>query len=423
VAGSLVADLAVGPEVWLFVTLLSCLTIFFKFSRFWSVRNLDLFLLFALAPGMMMLVGNAGSQPWAAYLFLFMGTFLWLARCLLDLGMTRRPLLEPNLNAAGLACLSIGVLGLFVVETVSLSVREGSERNPADANAAQTPRLSPPGPTHPALPRLPLLENAPLANSLKANPLQGIARILASIAQLALVVGLVAVGWIHFEQPISGLAAATCYLLLPYARFALVDSGQLLPAAVIVGALVAYKRPVAAALMIGFSAGWMPACIGLLPLWAGFYRGRAALQFGLISASMLITCILFGLFVPGMSSWATALGARSLSQAGVWPATEAPDSGSFWSGIDPSYRLPVWIGYLALVVITTFWPAKKNLAQLISSSAALLLASQYWYLAKGGTLVLIHLPIVILMMFRPNLGHRRGTAARTRADRAVGVDV
>ena len=46
--GSLVADLGIGPEVWLFLSLLGCVSLYFKFNRFWSVRNLDLLLLFAL---------------------------------------------------------------------------------------------------------------------------------------------------------------------------------------------------------------------------------------------------------------------------------------------------------------------------------------------------------------------------------------
>ena len=56
VSGPLVADLGIGPTAWLFLSLLMCLTLFFKFGRFWSIRNLDLLLIFALTPGMMMLV-------------------------------------------------------------------------------------------------------------------------------------------------------------------------------------------------------------------------------------------------------------------------------------------------------------------------------------------------------------------------------
>ena len=71
---SLVTDLGLGPEVWLFLSLLTCVTLFFKFSRFWSVRNLDLLLLFVLAPGMMLLKGNADHQSWSAYIWLFIGS-------------------------------------------------------------------------------------------------------------------------------------------------------------------------------------------------------------------------------------------------------------------------------------------------------------------------------------------------------------
>ena len=52
-------------EVWLFLSLLGCVTLFFKFSRFWSVRNLDLLLLFVLVPGMLLIVGRPGNVPWA----------------------------------------------------------------------------------------------------------------------------------------------------------------------------------------------------------------------------------------------------------------------------------------------------------------------------------------------------------------------
>jgi hypothetical protein len=424
VGGSLVADLGVGPEVWLFLTLLICLTIFFKFSRFWSIRNLDILLLFALAPGMMLLVGNAARQPWVAYLWLFIGTLLWLTRCLLDVGLTRRPVLEPNLNAAGLACLSIGVLVLFVLETVSLSVREGSARNPADANPSSRDSVTPPGTVNPSAAVSMVVKNAPIRSELKVQPHQGLARILACLAQIGLVVSLVAVGWRHFERPIAGLSVATCYMILPYTRFALVDSSQLVPAAMIVSALVAYRIPSVSGPLIGFSAAWMPASIGLLPLWAGFYRKRGFLMFTLLSCGVFAGSVLCARFVPGIKPWSLALGARTLADAGFWPTSEAPTSGSFWSNVEPMYRLPVWIGYLALVVLTTLWPAEKNLGQLISTSAALLVASQFWYLSSGGALVLLYLPLVILMMFRPNLGRRHLAvrARREREPRAVSSD-
>src|SRR3954454_25352087 len=87
VSGSLVADLGVGPEVWLFLTWLGCVTFFFQFSRIWSVRNLDMLLLYALAPGMMRLVGHGAHQPWIAFFWLFLASAFWLVRCLIDLGL------------------------------------------------------------------------------------------------------------------------------------------------------------------------------------------------------------------------------------------------------------------------------------------------------------------------------------------------
>ena len=183
--GSLVADLGIGPEVWLFLSMLGCVSLYFKFNRFWSVRNLDLLLLFALAPGLMMLVGNGGSGPQAgvAFALLFLGSLLWIVRCMLDLGMSRRPLLEPNMNAAGLTCLAIGILGLLLAETVSLPLREGAKRNPADPGTQVEPTA---GNTHSNSTLNKVLSSAPLPTKLvdaaseSTNPAQVIlSRVLA----------------------------------------------------------------------------------------------------------------------------------------------------------------------------------------------------------------------------------------------------
>src|SRR4051812_23203146 len=170
---------------------------------------------------MMVLVGNGTAQPWIAFVWLFVGSALWLVRCLLDLGLNRRPVLEPNLNAAGLAFLSIGVLGLLVAETVSLPVDEGAKRNPADPGGRSQP-TTPPKPLEANATVKQVIKLAPLPSALKrANPPQVIlSRVLASLGHLGLVAGLIFVGWRHFERPIAGLAVATCYLISPYTRIA-----------------------------------------------------------------------------------------------------------------------------------------------------------------------------------------------------------
>jgi hypothetical protein len=411
VRGSLVSDLGLTPEVWLFLSLLGTVTLFFKFSRLWSIRSLDLLLLFVLVPGMMMIVGDQARPPWAAFIWLFVGSALWLTRCLVDLGLSRRPLLEPNLNASGLLCLSIGILGLLLAETVSLPVHDGAARNAA----------KPAGREDGALAKLDAGEGdgtvtqaieSILPPSWKHEPAQVIvSRILAVLAHLGLVTGLLLIGWRHFDRPLTGISMAACYLILPYTRMAVVDSGQLISAALIVLAVLWYQRPSISAVLIGLAAGWIPACLGLIALWGGFYKGFARLRFLLVACAVAVACALLGLTIPEIARWARALGARSMAEAGLFPWFEPKSTGSFWAGIDTSFRLPVLIAYLALVIVTTLWPARKNESELIALSAALLVASQFWYLDKGGTLVLLYLPLAILMMFRPTMTARRVVAS------------
>ena len=208
------------------------------------------------------------------------------------------------------------------------------------------------------------------------------------------------------------MAMAACYLLLPYTRMALVDSGQLVPAALIVAAVFWHNRPALAGsadragrgLDSGLS-GSDRALVRILPRTGGVAihgrrRGRSWRP---------ARC--WGYWVPesratGLGRWALAASTRS----GCFRSSSRRSTGSFWVSIDASFRLPVLIAYLALVILTMFWPADKNLAELIALSAALLVASQFWYLDKGGTLVMLYLPLAIAMMFRPTIAIRRAAA-------------
>ena len=156
---------------------------------------------------------------------------LWLIRCWADLGLRAQvSLLEPNLNSSGLLCLSVGVLSLLLAETISLPVEQGGGRNPAEpsgredrgkatGDAAAGPLAEIPQGIKDSLP-------GPLQNK---TPQVIVSRVLASIAHLGLVLGLIGIGWRLFERPLTGIAMAACYLLLPYTRMALVDSGQPAP--------------------------------------------------------------------------------------------------------------------------------------------------------------------------------------------------
>lgn len=405
------ADLQIGPLGWIVLALVACIAIFFKFSRLWSLRNLDLFLLFLLTPGIVTLVGQTEEPPWIAFVWLCVGSALWLARCLVDLGISRRPLLEPNLDAAGLASLSVGVMALLVAETVTLPLAAGLARNPAEPISRSDPKEEGDVEPMPLSPALPITVDAGILRWRSTQII--LSRVLALVGHLGIVLAILAVGWRHFGRRIAGLAAASCYLLLPYTRIEIVDSGQVVPAALIVGAIAMFERPWLAGLLIGLAGGWMPPCLGLIPLWAGFYWGRGARAFLLGSIGVGATCGVMGLVLTqGFDEWARSLGARSLAEAGLIPGIAAPESGSIWSGIDPAFRLPVLVLYTAFIGVIAFWPTGKNLGELIALSAAVLLASQFWYLEKGGALVLLYLPIFLLMVFRPNLGHKRPRSRR-----------
>lgn len=409
--GSLVGDLDISGELWLLLSLVSLMTLFFKFSRIISLRNLDLFFLFALAPGMMFLVGASGrgAGSFTAYALLLSGSMLWLIRCLADVGLGRRPLLEPNLNAAGLSFLGISVLLLLMVETISLPVKAGKERNPAETGLKPTEKQ-----TEEASRNLPVkpiedvgkavVEATPVALQGSQNPPQEIlSRIIATLSHLTIVVCLIIVGWRHFLRPVTGISAAVAYVLLPYTRIALVDSGQALPAALITAAVVFYRNPWITGILIGLAAGWMPACLGIIPVWMGYYQGKKRWRFTLAGLALVLISALIGIDFPDFATWVRALGARSVTETGLLFDREAPISSSLWTGWDPSFRLPVVVAYVIMAIGSFFWPVEKHLGELISMSAAMLIASQFWYLEKGGTLALLYLPLLLLMMFRPNL--------------------
>lgn len=105
------------PTTWFYVSTLIILAVFFKFNRFWSVRNLDLIGLILLTPGMLLLAMR--DDQWG-YIWFFAIGFLLCVRLIVDTIMVRRPLLEPNLTPGGLT-FSCFFLVCFIIAALTLN--------------------------------------------------------------------------------------------------------------------------------------------------------------------------------------------------------------------------------------------------------------------------------------------------------------
>ncbi len=414
---------AVHPTTWVYLSSLLTICVCFKFSRLWSVRNVDILGLVLLAPGLLMV--GAGRQE--GYLWLFVMGALFLFRLLLDPIMVRRPLLEPNLSVGGLTFLGTA---LFVFLMTNVINSRPSAEALAEAEAADViwlgssaPRpgvgsanaLTPPngaallnhGPGYPPLFSIPNLAMQPAAApAVETSPDRDyrpdlvrtiLARTLAIASHLAVVLGIVFIGYRHFENAKTGIAAATLYLLTPYTAEWTGHVEHVLPAALLIWAVAAYRRPFVAGLLLGLAACVLYP-IFLLPLWLGFYWPRGLWRFSSGVAVglgvMILSLALFsGSFWPQMQQ---LFGLPGVPANGFWGAEY----------INKVYRIPVIAAFLALCGTLCLWPAQKNLGTLMSCSAAVMVAAQFWMACGGGVHVAWYLPLLLLTVFRPNLEDR-----------------
>ncbi len=98
------------------------------------------------------------------------------------------------------------------------------------------------------------------------------------------------------------MAAANLYLLLPYTAQMTGRVDHVLPAALVVWAVFAYRRPMVAGILLGLATGVIYYPIFLLPLWIGFYWHRGLLRFVVGFIAMLALVLGMQLFAEGESS-------------------------------------------------------------------------------------------------------------------------
>jgi len=403
----------VDATTWFYLSLLLILAVFFRFHRVWSLRNADLVLLLSASPGLLLV--QTGVQRTLGFAWLFVVTGIFLVRLLLDSLFQRRPHTTQNLNPAGMGFLCGSAFLLLTMHAMSEPLPDAAQQTiqQADDIITRTDRTES---------RVSTAENAPVESGPTASVIfapismmfaEMAPRVMAMAAHLAVVLGLLFVGRNLFGDRQLGLAMATLYLLLPCTAYDVGEFNHVLPAALIVWAIVAYRRPAVSGSLMGMACGTLFFPLFLVPLWAVYYGRKQAGRF-LLAMTLVFAALLgsYALTSSGADSfWRQTIGTIRLTVLAFEGTGEVQgfwDVGEYGS----PYRIPVIVAYFLMLVTLTIWPRRKNVEHLIAHSAALIVGTQFWYPQQGGVYLLWYLPILLMAVFRPRIAHLEHLSAR-----------
>jgi hypothetical protein len=395
---------SVNRPTWFYLSTILIIAVYFRFTRIFSLRNVDLILLLGASPGLLFVESALPSAQSAGHIWLFVVACLFLVRLFIDPYLSRRPYLGQNLNPQGLGFLCACACAFLMTQAITGTLPDESQATIQQAGdlltrtATEPPQQVPAaGPAAPLIVSLPVLMFENLA-----------ARILTIFAHLAVIAGLWFVGRNLFADRNLGLAMATLYLLLPCTAYNVGEFNHVLPAALIVWAFVCFRKPIVTGVLLGLASGTMFFPMFLLPIWAAFYGRRGAGRFVLalccvavvLLASLAMTSIDSNSFVrKTVGTINVALLAFSGDQATT----------GFWPDLDylSAYRLPVMVAYFVMVIVMTIWPKSRTVEVLLAQSTAAVVGTQLWYTQKGGVYLLWYLPLMLMVVFRPRLIHLR----------------
>lgn len=233
---------SVSDATWFYLSLLLIVAVFFRFHRIFSLRNLDVGLLLSIAPGLLLV--QQGKDYGYAWLFVVTGCLL--LRLFGDSLWKRRPLLEQNLNSAGMAFLTVSVFVLLISKALTEpppqgtleTVRRADELRKRQDTSQELPKTDEDsaGPTTRVF-AAPVVAASDIAVSGRSSDRehrwlveQNAARATSVLAHLAVVLGLWFLGKRLFGDVNSGLAMATLYLLLPCTAIDVGKVNHVLPA-------------------------------------------------------------------------------------------------------------------------------------------------------------------------------------------------
>lgn len=413
----------VNRPTWFYLSTLLIIAVYFRFTRLFSLRNVDLALLLSASPGLIFVDAEMPSTQAAGHAWLFVVACLFLLRLFIDPFLSRRPYLGQNLNPQGLGFLCACAFAFLMTQAISKSLPSATQETIQGAGdlltrtATDPPSAGDPGPS--AGPAASLLA-LPARAAFEFEDLA--ARILAILAHAAVVSGLWFVGRNLFADKSLGLAMATLYLLLPCTAYNVGEFNHVLPAALTVWAFVCYRKPVVSGVLLGLACGTMIFPVFLLPIWAAFYGRRGAGRFVLALCAVAIV-LLSSLAMTSIDSNSFVQKTIGTINVALMALSGQSGSSGFWPDLDylSVYRLPVMVAYFIMLFVMTIWPKSRTVEVLLAQSTAAIVGTQLWYTQKGGVYLLWYLPLVLMVTFRPRLIHLRPMTSST--DVAAGASV
>lgn len=408
---NIISQYDLNDATWFCLSLLLILAVFFRFNRLWSLRNLDLLLLLAISPGLLLLTEEyRDAESSMGYVWLFVCTGVLLLRLFADSRFKRRPLLEQNLNAPGLGLLCVAAFAFQVTRVVTepmpestlASIQDAEEMlRRQDTTAESLSEVEGAEPVTGPATKVVAAIGATIAGSSREEIFA--ARLVACLSHLAVILGMIFLGKNHLGDVKLGVAMATLYLLMPSTALKVSNVNHILPAAFVIWALVYYHKPMIAGALMGLACGTVFFPAFLLPLWMVFYGRQGSIRFGL--ALGIIAAVLLSTFALTSANSQSFL--RQFVGSIDWSVLQLQtDVGQgFWSSDWIAYRLPVMAGFVVMVGVLAFFPRKKNIEHLMAHSAAIVVGTQLWYTQGGGVYVLWYLPLLLTVVFRPRLTH------------------
>lgn len=458
---------SIAPVTWAFWSALLVLTLFFKFNRFWSFRNLDLVLLILLSPGLVMVMRSEGeihrirSEPVTSqarllqeselaapaatnattptpdvanrdagaaeqklirtarsgYIWLFSVGALFLIRLLLDPLLIRRPLLEPNLTKGGLiflACCQLILISAHILQSNPAPEELAGTRQAFEMVQGRTNDISRDLRQHG--PGLGIFHLLPVFPSFFVGE-----RILGGPQSIDL----------EIESIVIAKLMAIVLQIVICIGFVYVGKRHFRDTHIGLGMATLHLLSPYTAQFAGHVLHILPAAI---LIWSiAMYRRPvvAGILIGLVAGVTYYPLFLLPLwfsfywergaarFAYGLTgaivgiilvlffavpTWSDFL-LQIRSMFGFWLPKVEGLTGIWRWGWDAWFRLPILVGFIGLAVSFVFWPARKNLGTLIAYSGAIMVAVQFWHghIYGGGLMMAWYVPLALMTFFRPNL--------------------